>query len=247
MRHFLLALQFLTIAPVRVGGFYPGLMGPALVYFPAAGLLIGLVLIILSSALTFAGLPQLTVGIAVVTASVIMSGGLHLDGVCDTADAFWSRTGRDRMLAIMRDPHAGALGVVSVVCVILLKLGLVYAVPPAQRFYPLVLMPVLSRWSLVGAMFVFPYARAQGRASHFTAGMTPGRFRMATLAALVCAAMIGQAAGVCLMVVTAASTYVMGRLIRARIGGMTGDTLGAVCELNEIVILASSLVLLRVL
>ncbi len=230
------------VIPVRIRDFRQEQMGAALVYFPVVGLLIGLFLALVSSVLILFGLPQVTVSIAVVVALAAVTGGMHLDGVADTADAFFSGKNKDEMLAIMRDPRVGALGVVSICCVLLSKVGLVNAFPAARSMYPLILMGVLSRWSLVMAMFIFPYARREGRASSFMQGMSPARFWIATVTALVCAVMIGKMQGACCMAVTAVSTYIAGRRIQKKIGGITGDTLGAVCEMNEIIILFSAVV-----
>lgn len=243
MKNFLSALRFLTIIPARIGSARPEDMGAALVYFPVIGLFLGLLLVVVSSVCTMLALPQLTVSIIVVTALIMCTGGMHLDGAADTADAFFSGKKRDDMLLIMRDPHIGALAAVSIVCVILLKVSAVYALSPSARIPALVLCAVISRWSLVMSLFLFPYARAEGKAGIFVKRDNQPRFLIATLITLLYAFFFSGARGIAYCALAGIVTHWCGRVSCARIGGITGDTLGAVCEIVEIVVLYAAVLL----
>lgn len=237
MRSFLSALSFLT--PVRVpqswAGGERGLRG-APVYFPAVGALIGGVVAAIGYGLDRI-LPPLPASTITVLLLVAASAGLHLDGLADTADGLLSARPRERVLEIMRDSHIGTMGVLAVVGVLLLKTGLLTAVEDPLRWRMVLLAPIAGRSAALLVMSVFPYARAEGGvATVFRSG---GR-RAALLSVWAVVFVFGAgwlsasyrgvvAAGVAVAVAPAFAWYV-----RRRVGGYTGDTLGATSELVEV-------------
>ncbi|MFA5402572.1 MAG: adenosylcobinamide-GDP ribazoletransferase, partial [Candidatus Omnitrophota bacterium] len=172
-----------------------------------------------------------------------LTGGLHLDGLSDSADAFLSGRSKEEMLNIMRDPHSGVMGVLSIICIILLKIGLLYSVPAPAKATALLLMCVLSRWSAVLAMFAFPYARQEGKAGVFIRGMTLKIFLISLISAFIFAFIIWQLKGLIVLVIVSGCAYLAARFTNRRIGGITGDTLGATIELTEIVTLLTFCIL----
>ncbi len=141
------------------------------------------------------------------------------------------------MLRIMRDPHTGAMGVISIIGIILLKLAFLSSIGPALKPAALIMMCVLSRWSLVLAIFLFPYARDEGKAKIFKQGVNSTIFISAAIITLVCVFIIGRAAGLLIFSIITACAYLICRFINKKISGFTGDTLGAINELTEVLVL----------
>jgi energy-coupling factor transporter ATP-binding protein EcfA2 len=153
----------------------------------------------------------------------------------DTADGFFSARPRDRILEIMRDSRIGSMGVAAIVSVVALKIVLVASVPGAWRLWVLLLMPVAGRCALLVHLALLPYARPEGGlADLFHANRSRGHILWALLFLLgsgwLSGGWPGMAAG--------ASAFVLTLPLAAwslkKIGGLTGDTLGAACELTEL-------------
>ena len=231
---FLLALQFLTIIPVTIKDVDEKKIARSIVYFPLAGLFIGMLLSAAYVPLCSLHLASLTVSIILVVALIVITGGMHLDGLADTGDALLSVKPKDQMLAIMRDPHIGVMGALSLISIILLKIGLLFSLGASAKIPALLLMCVLSRWSAVLTMYLFPYARQDGKAKVFSRGMNAKIAALSSILALVCSFAIWQLKGVAAFLVIGGFVYVSGKIISRSIGGMTGDTLGATIELSEV-------------
>lgn len=156
-----------------------------------------------------------------------------MDGLADTADGFFSSRRRERMLEIMKDSRSGPMGVMAVVSVIVLKCAALASTPTAFRWSVLFLTPLAGRCALVLQMSMLSYARTEGGlASVFS----PKRW-MIPMAVSVLAAVSFLAAGLAGLTAAAASvavTFLFSLWCRRKIGGFTGDTLGAACELAEL-------------
>ena len=165
------------------------------------------------------------------------SGGLHLDGLADTADGLFSARIRERMLEIMRDSATGPMGVIALALVLLLKITCLAAL--SDRLIPAVfLMPLAGRTAILLLMALQPYARPEGGlGSLFAPYFNSPAARKTACAGLVVFAWIAwTAAGLHgLLAVSAVLllTALSAALCHRKIGGVTGDTLGAVCELAE--------------
>jgi adenosylcobinamide-GDP ribazoletransferase len=235
MKALLAALRFLTICP------FPGKWGTAesdlagsVPFFPVVGLLLGGVAAVVAWGAAHA-LPPLVVAGVILLVLLTLSGGLHLDGLSDTADGFFSSRSRERVLEIMHDSRAGAMGVVAIVSVLLLKFAALAAVPSRVLWPTVLLMPLAGRCAMVIHMTLLPYARPNGLGKVFYE-------RRPRLAAIWAAALLagvawwvlgrrGAAAGAaCLAVALVLAGYV-----HRKLGGATGDTLGAACEIVEVV------------
>lgn len=241
---FLFALQFLTVIPI------PAAMQPteekklstAVVCFPLIGLLIGLVLWGVNNLLYTLNLPPFSVNIILVILLICLTGGIHLDGVSDSCDAFLSGKDKEDTLKIMRDPHVGAMGVLGLISVILLKIAFLYSFEAGAKNTALLLMCALSRWSLVLSIFLFPYALIQGKAKVFFAGTNLRVFLLSLLITLIISGMILKWLGLLIVFLVVIFTLIINTAVKRRLGGLTGDTLGAVCELNELIVLLSLIV-----
>jgi adenosylcobinamide-GDP ribazoletransferase len=250
------AFQFLSRFPVKDGGdFSPELLHRSAAYYPLVGAAIGL-----AAAACAAGaawlLPAWPAAVITLILWVGLTGGLHLDGWMDSADALLSYRSRERMLEIMKDSRVGAMGVLACVLLLLLKASLLAAWLEGSPVYglPLLLLPpVWSRWYMVRAMARFPIARGkEGLAASF-AGLPPSQERRAllcaallTLAAAAAPMALGagggawplQLAAACLVSPAAmACGTLAARRISRRLGGLTGDVYGALNELLEAVLL----------
>lgn len=240
---FLLAAQFLTILPLKIKEFDKKKMAWAMAYFPVIGLLLGLFLCGINSLLCLLDFPALCVNIILVIALIIATGGMHLDGLSDTVDALASGKTKEEILGIMRDPHIGVMGALSLICVIFLKTGLLSSLNTSTKAAALLLMCVLSRWSAVWAMFLFPYARREGKAKVFIEGMNLKILIISLITALLFAFFACRIKGLLVLFIIAGCTYLGGKVISRKIGGMTGDTLGATIELMEILALLFACIL----
>jgi cobalamin 5'-phosphate synthase/cobalamin synthase len=183
MRRFLAALRFLTIAPVpgKAGTAEDDLAG-SVPFFPAVGLLLGAVAAAVAVGLSLLA-PPMVAAAALVVLLIAFSGGLHLDGLSDTADGFLSSRPRDRVLEIMKDSRVGAMGVIAIVCVLLLKFAALASMPPAAMCLAALLMPLAGRCVMVLPMAMLDYVRPTGLGSVFHRGRLggPAVIAMATL------------------------------------------------------------------
>lgn len=165
---FFIALQFLTrIKIVNQTEWSVEDFGKSVVAFPYVGLIIGLILALLYGILS-PFIPLVPLMLILVIAEFLITGGLHADGLMDTSDGLFSGRERDRKLEIMKDSRIGSFGVVAFVFVTLLKWQLLTAIPTSE-FIPmaLIMMPLMSRWSLVLSIRSYPYAREQGMGAAF--------------------------------------------------------------------------------
>jgi len=244
VKGFILALQFLTIVPI---GIEPEIdkagLSRASMYFPLVGLVLGLVLVGINQFLLLIPLRRLLINVIMIVSLLLLTGGLHMDGLADTFDALSSRKDKSEMLKIMRDSHIGTMGVLSLVSIILIKLALLSSLHTKAMVPSLILMCLLSRYSLVFSMFLFPYARKEGKGEVFIEGMNLKIFSLATLISLICAVVFLQLKGVMLFIMVMGAAFVLGKFFTNKFGGITGDTLGATNELVEGFVLFSVVIL----
>ena len=232
-----IALQFLSSLPIRLPGMpSPQELGRSLLFYPLVGLLFGGLLWGLSGLL--GGSPALLRAAILLTVWVVLSGGLHLDGLADSADAWLGGFGdRERTLTIMKDPRSGPIAVVTLVLVLLLKFAALLALIEQQATVALILAPLLGRTALLGLFLTTPYVRAgglgQALADHLP--RQAGRWVL-LLSALACVLIAGWG-GVIALVVAVGVFAGVRHLMMRRLGGTTGDTAGALLELLEVAVL----------
>lgn len=237
MRGLLAALGFLTVLPIpaRYSG-NASTLGRSIAYFPLVGLFIGLAVAVLDAGLTrLLPVPVATVLVGMVLMAV--SGGLHVDGLADTADGFFGgRRPRERILEIMKDSRSGPMAAAAVVLVVALKLAAIGTIAPELRAGTLVLVPLAGRSAMVVCMAVLSYARSEGGTGAAFAAQRP--WVAVATSILILGAVGGWACGARGLAACGASVaaaIVLAAYFQYKIGGWTGDTLGAACELVEIV------------
>lgn len=144
---------------------------------------------------------------------------MHLDGLADTADAFLSGKAKKEMLEIMRDSHVGVMGVLALISIILLKIGLLSSVYVAVKPVALILMCILSRWSVVLIMYLFPYARQEGKARLFIQGMNSKIFILSTIVVVICSFLIWYIQGLIALSLAALCAYAIGKFVSRKSAG----------------------------
>lgn len=236
MRAFWVALQFLTCAPVPCRAAPTAdECGRSVLYYPLVGLLVGALLVAASLVLGNAD-PALAAALLLV-AWVVLTGGLHLDGFADTVDAWVGGYGdRAKTLAIMKDPRRGAAAIVGVVLLLLVKYAALTVVLRIGAWPALLIAPVLARSALVFLFLTTPYVRADGiGAAHAT--HLPRRAAVAVL--IVTFTVIALLDLTMLVPLLIAAGVIIGlrQLMLQRLGGVTGDTLGASAEIVEAIVL----------
>lgn len=229
MNNFKSALGLLTIAPVDLT--QVGISARALAWYPVIGLLIG-VLLVVSNLILRSVFTTLVASALVVALWAVLTGGLHLDGLADACDALFAATTRERRLEILRDVHIGAFGATGLVLVLLLKFA---AVASLNSNAALLLAPLLARWSIVYAS-AYPMARREGMAVLFTNGLGRRDIFLAILVTSLATVFFGWF-GVAAFVASVLTTTLIARLALARLGGLTGDIYGMVCESVEVAVL----------
>lgn len=248
MRIFWLAVQFLTRLPTPRVEIDAAARGTSVLFYPLVGLLLGALLALLHWPLATAdaGLEAALL----LLAWALLTGGLHLDGLADSADAWLgshdSRDGgsrvasgtaadgdRDRALAIMKDPYSGPAGVAAVVLVLLVKFAALSALLWESAWEALVVAPLLGRAALVALLLTTPYVRPNGigadHAAHLPRAAATGVLAVTGIAVVAWL----EWDGLWLLAATAVVVYGLRYLMLRRLGGTTGDTLGASCEIVE--------------
>ncbi len=241
----LLALSFLTVLPVPVPG-SPGRlsMGWAVACFPLAGALIGLGLAGMDYLLS----PWFPPGVEaalLLAALLAVTGALHLDGFMDSFDGVFGGKDPASRRTIMKDSRVGSFGIAAAASALLMEYGSLASLPAGSRAEVLILAVALSRWAMVAIMWFFPAAGSTGLA----AGMKPEIHRVhvvvATLLAVAIAAGVSGWAGEVMMALSGLMVLLVGRLMVAKLGGITGDSCGAVGQLVEVLVLVASVALVR--
>ena len=232
---FLAALQFLTILPVK-RNFKSEQIGRAAAWFPVVGIIIGAILLGLRYVLDLI-LPAAIINGLLLAVLVILSGGLHLDGLADTIDGLAGHRTPERRLEIMRDSRIGAIGAVGLFLFLIIEYVSLNSIPDKYLPFTLLLAPAVSRWAMVDAIFIYPYARLEGLGKAFKQAVGRSEFLIATFLTLLLAVILFPTAGL----VIAAGTWIIISLaalyIKRQLGGLTGDTYGAINEIALIAVL----------
>jgi len=247
VRHFLLALQFFTRIPVtgRLAqwvGYSPAMLRASAAHFPAVGWVVGLI-----GALALAGglalWPPMVAAVLCTVVTVLVTGAFHEDGLADVVDGLGGSASRERALEIMKDSRIGAFGAIALVLALGLKVALLatLAGQGALTACAVVLAAhVLSRLAPLAVMRAAPYVGGEGgKAKPLADAVSGASVGIALLWSLPAAALlcvVGGLNGAAALVAAALVALFMVRLLRRRLGGFTGDGLGATQQLAELAI-----------
>lgn len=240
-----MALAFLTRLPVPGPPVIDAAeVGRAALFFPAAGAALGAI-VAGSAHVLSPRLPPTLSAALLVTLLALLTGGLHLDGLADTADGFGGGRTSEDVLRIMRDHAIGAYGASALVLALTVKVAAIAALLAsghAARW--LLVAPALARWAPVALAHFLPYARPEGGlGATVTDHSGLGELLGATAIAIALAAGAGGVHGLIAFVAVAAWSVAHGAACRKRIGGVTGDTLGALTETAEALVLVVAVAL----
>ncbi|GGZ11351.1 adenosylcobinamide-GDP ribazoletransferase [Pseudoduganella plicata] len=241
LRLFFTALQFFTRLPVpRWVGFEPDWLHHASRYFPLVGLVVGAAAAAIYWAVALV-LPPAVAVLLSTAASIYMTGAFHEDGFADACDGLGGGVTRERALEIMKDSRIGAYGAIGILLLLAVKCTALAHLPPLQAMAALIVAHPLSRLMAASLIWRMDYARAEGKAKPLAQQMSGSEFAIATLCCappLLLAALAGPlhwhnlAVGIAAM---AATALWFARKCARRLGGYTGDCLGAVQQLCEAV------------
>ena len=231
MSAFFAALQFLTLFPYPRGKEYASAdVGRSAIFFPMIGLILGSVLALINFLLApFASAALLSV--ILVGLLAFLTRGLHLDGVGDTFDGLGAGGDRGRILSVMDDSHTGVFGLTAIVLVLLLKIHALESIE-VDRGRTVLVALILGRWAMVLLAYRSKAAK-EGLGSRFIDHLKTNYFLIATLLTLLLVAAIWRRNGIVMMAWVAIFTTVGKSYFHRRLGGVTGDTCGAVGELSE--------------
>lgn len=244
IRPFLIAVQFLTRLPVRLATQSSDKdQGYSLLYYPLVGLIIGSILIGLGWLLN--STPPLVTTAILITFWILLTGGLHLDGLADSADAWIGGMGnRIKTLAVMKDPNCGPAGVVAIVLTILLKFTALHTLVVINEWITLLLSIIFARTLIPLLFLTTPYVRSNGLGASLAANQ-PHRWSFSIIVTVFLLTFLLTDIRYLLLALTAIITFLFLRnLMYQRIGGTTGDTAGALVEITETAILLVSVITL---
>ncbi|WP_161975372.1 adenosylcobinamide-GDP ribazoletransferase [Tengunoibacter tsumagoiensis] len=238
-RELVAAIRFLSTIPIPGSAqlFEVDLPEPRLIigsaYFPWVGLLLGGILY-LATLLLEPWLPSLALSALLVVALILLTGGLHLDGLMDSCDGIFGGTTRERKLEIMRDSRVGSFGVLGGVSLLLLKFSLVASLSHTLLPLAFVLVLPISRWSMVLAIYLAPSARTTGLGAATKQTVTRTHLIIAGVSALFLVLLIGKLIGLYLWLGGCLLAVLLALWMTRKLGGLTGDSYGAIAEVTEV-------------
>ena len=229
MHRLALAFQFLTILPwPRVQVRHPADLGGSMAFYPIVGATLGSVLVGVYG-IGSEVFPDGVLRPALVVLLIILTGGLHLDGLADVCDGFYAGHTKADTLRIMKDPHLGTMAVVGIISVLMMKVVLLSHLPGMLLYSALLIFPAISRCGMVWGMWMAPYARPEGGTGEaFFRTLGRRQVWLATTLLGVWAVLCAGWSGLMLLGLAAGATRLFVGYCSQRIGGMTGDTLGSV-------------------
>ncbi len=239
MKYFLIALQFLTRIPVRIQDKIEDRdYGYSMAWFSAVGLILGWILALVFKLALGLFNPGLAVLLAI-TAYMFLTGALHIDGLSDTCDGLYGGKGdKVKILEIMKDSRIGTIGALALVLDIGLRFALLYSLPVSRISASLILMTVLGRWGQVFFSLNAPSARQESRGGYFSNSLTPGIFGFSSMSMLIICLFLLKPVSLALLLLFLSLVIRLARnYFRRKIGGISGDTIGAVNEGTEILVL----------
>ena len=264
MNNFLWALKFLTIIPIdRDDRIKPKDFGWVVFWFPVVGFCIGIFLSIAYLSLYFF-FPNLIADALIILIYIAITGALHLDGLADTCDGIWGGWDKEKRLKIMKDSRIGVFGAIGLICMLglkyigLLSIGEINAIKYSPfsdsvkcvscfaspvlvtKCTVLILMPVVGRWAQVCAAGLTKYARSEsGTGSFILEGTTLKHIIYTSIIPLFLIWLFYNLSGFIIFAIIIIFTLIWIWYIKKKIGGMTGDTLGATNEIAELLYLLS--------
>lgn len=245
IKNFITALQFLTVVTVKKDHrIEEGDLAKSMVYFPLIGFLIGVILVYADKAFALVVLPQNIANLLLLVIALLVTRALHIDGLADTLDGLMGGHDHTSRLEIMKDSRLGTAGVLGIVCVLSLKYLCLNNLYNSEKIAALLTAPALARWAQTFMVFGTNYGREQGMGKAFVGHLRTTGFAVVSAIAAGLTAFVIVREDVrsvvlffCLIVGVVLMSYLGRRYLVRKLGGMTGDAIGAVSELNEVLVL----------
>lgn len=236
VRLFLIAMQFLTRLPApRNLAATEDQLGKSSRFFPLVGVLVGgAAALVFWSTRKF--LPHSAAALCAVAFASFLTNGFHEDGLADSFDGFGGGWTRERTLEIMRDSRLGSYGVLSLVFLILGKFSFLSALPPNQVWRSMIVAHVASRWTVLPLCIWLPYARREGQGGLVAQRIGKIELLIGTATLLAVSGLLSWPRALASLAGVALVVFLTGRYYRSRLGGVTGDCLGASNQIAETVV-----------
>ena len=245
LRDLSLAIRFLTIFPVI--SFPPSNntnqneealaenLANSMAFFPLVGMLMGVLLVLLRRLFYYLPVSSLVGDTLVLIFWIWLSGGLHLDGFADSVDGFLGGHNKEEILKIMKDSSTGAKGVVALISLLLLKFVLLVEMPLFLKDAALFFTPTIGRWSMVIAAFLGKPARLKDSMGKLFMDYVSWReVIFASLTMVVIGIPLFRLYLIPLVIIDLALVLLILKYSQKRIGGISGDILGAINEIIEV-------------
>lgn len=255
MKRFILILQFLTRIPINLDLGFDEDFHKSIVYFPLVGFVIGILLYI-TGIVSIQVFDPFIVSILITLASVVLTGGLHIDGLGDTFDAIYSNRDKDRMLEIMKDSRLGTNSLLAILFLVLMKIGFIYSLINSGYLWTVIFMPTVARLGVMVMMYKTVTPRKNGMGNLFIGKASKSMFIIATIYTVVLISSVGKfvfaADYIMIVKIIGSIIYVMifanlfKKHIYKKIDGVTGDILGCTIELSELLFLLHTYLLLSI-
>ena len=234
MKKLILAFSFLTILPFPSNASdEPPSLGGSAGWFPLVGAVIGALAAVVLYGLRLI-LPGPLAAVLACLVWIILTGGLHLDGLADTCDGIFNASSPQRRLEIMKDSSLGTFGGIGLIMAIILKITLLFSLPN-HFLIAIPLAAASARWLLLPAAFQ-PQARRDGMGAHFAASINKFAFVPAALVVVLLTACSGWY-GIAAVVAIHGLAWLIFAFAKKRLGGMSGDVLGFLVETSELLVL----------
>ncbi|MEW9077923.1 adenosylcobinamide-GDP ribazoletransferase [Terrisporobacter glycolicus] len=255
MKRFIGLLQFMTRIPIKADMGFDEEFHKSIVYFPLVGIVIGLISFIIGSLAIQIFDPFIT-AIIIVAGEVILTGGLHIDGLGDTFDAVYSNRDKERMLEIMKDSRLGTNSLLAILFLILIKIGLLNSAINSNLMCLIIFMPMISRLGVIVMLYKTVTPRKVGMGNIFIGKATKGMFITAILYTVAILVLISKFVFLSTnlniiklllsIVVVMLFDYLFKNHIYKKIDGVTGDILGCTIELGELIFLLFSYIVILI-
>ncbi len=236
-----LAFTFLTRLPLPpVKEYGAADFGRSFAFFPLAGAAIGGMAAAAAYGFIAAGADPRVAAFTALLVLTLVTGALHLDGLADSADGLLSGKGPQRALEIMKEPFTGPFGYTAIFLVLIGKFTALWLLCEQGRFAAIAVALAFSRWSMIVAAYNARYPRATGTGAAFVGAISAGTLVAATAIVIATGFLVGPVKVALFAAVAAAAAMALRKFAQKKIGGVTGDILGAVNETAETLLLLAA-------
>ncbi|MGL5695030.1 MAG: adenosylcobinamide-GDP ribazoletransferase [Peptostreptococcaceae bacterium] len=246
MKRFILILQFMTRIPININVGFDEDFHKSLAYFPLVGLVLGILELLIGKVSLMIFDPFIT-SLVVTLSAVMLTGGLHIDGLGDTFDALYSYRDKEKMLEIMKDSRLGTNSLLAVMFLLLFKIGFIYSLINKGFLWLVIFMPILGRLGVLVLTYKTVTPRKNGLGNLFIGKCSSGMFLTATSYSLVMLCLISKlifkssdlvmiSLLISIPVIFICNIIFKGHVYK-KIDGVTGDILGCSIESSELIYL----------